>query len=121
MLGVRLSVGHGKQTPTFEVLIDSGADACIFNASICQHLEIKLKDGIYGALGGIAGGIQVDAWYHDVNLWVAADRYKIRVAFCEKLPIAGLLGRRGFFEHHQITFDPSSEPPGFDLQRIGRA
>jgi hypothetical protein len=31
------------------------------------------------------------------------------------------LGRVGFFEHFKITFDPSSNPPGFDLERIYKA
>jgi hypothetical protein len=105
----------------FETLVDSGADACIFNASICNALQLELTRGIHGLMGGVAGGVQIDVWYHDVKLWVGADMLKIRAGFCERLPIAGLLGRRGFFEHHIVTFDPSANPPGFEIQRIGRA
>jgi hypothetical protein len=46
---------------------------------------------------------------------------RIRAGFVDNLPVAGLLGRRGFFENFIITFDPSAEPPGFDLERLGRA
>jgi len=46
---------------------------------------------------------------------------KIRAGFVRDLPVAGLLGRRGFFENFIITFDPSATQPGFDIQRLGRA
>jgi hypothetical protein len=29
-----------------------------------------------------------------------------------------LLGRIGFFEHFKITFDPSSDPPGLEIELI---
>jgi hypothetical protein len=47
--------------------------------------------------------------------------FKILAGFTDQLPVAGLLGRVGFFEYFKITFDPSTNPPGFDLERIYRA
>jgi hypothetical protein len=46
---------------------------------------------------------------------------KIKASFSEELPVAGILGISGFFENFKITFDPSSTPPGFELDRIYRA
>ena len=47
--------------------------------------------------------------------------FKIRAGFTNELPIAGVLGRIGFFEHFKITFDPSGLTPGFDLERFYRS
>lgn len=120
-LPVRLSYGHGPQSPRFEALIDSGAADCLFHADIGRALKITVDKGIKGEVAGIVAGVKLNAYFHDVNLWVVADRVRIRAGFVEKLPVAGLLGRRGFFENFIIMFDPSTEPPGFDIQRLGRA
>lgn len=121
MLPVRLSFTHGKQTPRVEALIDSGAADCLFRADIAAFMGIKLEDGVKGATGGIVDGPRIDVYYHQVNLWVGADKIRITAGFAEKMSIAAILGRRGFFENFIITFDPSAEPPGFDIQRLGRA
>lgn len=47
--------------------------------------------------------------------------FKIKAGFVADLPLAGLLGRIGFFEYFKITFDPSTSPPGFELERIYKA
>jgi hypothetical protein len=121
VLSVRLSHGHGKQTNRFEALIDSGAGDCLFHADLCSALQIKLEKGAKGEVAGVARGVKIQAYYHGVKLWVGADILQITAGFVEDLPVAGLLGRHGFFENHIITFDPSANPPGFDLQRLGRA
>jgi len=57
----------------------------------------------------------------DIHLWVGADMIKIRAGFSEEISVAAILGRRAFFENFTITFDLSSSPPGFEIQRLGRA
>ena len=69
---------------------------------------------------GISGAA-TRIYLHNVSLFVLGNMFKIRAGFTDKLPLAGLLGRVGFFEHFKITFDPSSIPPGFDLERVYRA
>jgi hypothetical protein len=66
-------------------------------------------------------GVPTKIYRHNVSLHVLGNIFKIRAGFTDQLPLAGLLGRVGFFEHFKITFDPSSNPPGFDLERIYRA
>src|SRR4051812_8045814 len=121
VLPIRLSYGHGKQTPRIEALIDSGAADCLFRADMCQFLGIKLEKGIKSQTSGIVPGEKIDVYFHDVNLWVVADKITIRAGFSERLSIGALLGRHGFFENFAVTFDPSNDPPGFKLTRIGRA
>jgi hypothetical protein len=60
-------------------------------------------------------------YFHDVNLWVGADMLRITAGFSPQMSVAAVLGRRGFFEHFIVTFDPSGTPAGFDIQRLGRA
>jgi hypothetical protein len=58
---------------------------------------------------------------HPIQLYVGTDIIEINAAFSAGLPIAGLLGRIGFFEHFKITFDPSSDPPGLEVERVYKA
>lgn len=121
ILAIRLSYDHGPQTPRFEALVDSGAADCLFRADIAAHMRIDLKKGVKGTTSGIVQGQIINIYYHDVNLWVGADRIKIKAGFGEHMSVGAILGRRGFFENFIITFDPSATPPGFDIQRLGRA
>jgi hypothetical protein len=121
VLPIRLSYGHSRQTPRIEALIDSGAVDSLFQADIGNYIGIKLKKGVKGEMGGLVRDVKIDVYYHDVNLWVGADMIKIRAGFCEEMSTAAILGRRGFFEHFTVTFDPANNPPGFEIERLGRA
>jgi len=68
----------------------------------------------------VVPGVNLDVYFHQVNLWVGADRIKITAGFVPGLSVAALLGRHGFFEHFIDTFDPSNNPPGFDITRLAR-
>lgn len=66
-------------------------------------------------------GLATVTYLHNIALHVAGNILRIRAGFTNNLPLGGLLGRMGFFEYFKITFDPSSEPPGFELERIHKA
>ena len=122
MLPIRLSYGHGKQSTRIEMLVDSGADDCIFRADIAKVIGIpKVEKGPMAEMGGIAAGVKIPVYYHRVKLWCGYDMVEITAGFSDQLSTAGLLGRRGFFEHYVVTFNPANNPPGFEIQRIGRA
>lgn len=122
LIPVRLSYNHGKQTPRIEALVDSGADDCLFHSDIAHGLGIKsVEDGIHATTGGIVPGVKTDVFFHQVNLWVGADMIKLMAGFSKGMSVGALLGRRGFFENFIVTFDPSNNPPGFTIQRLGRA
>jgi hypothetical protein len=121
MLPVQLSVGHGPKTHRIEAIVDSGAADTLFHADIAKVLSIKLDKGPKGEIGGVAPGVKIDVYYHSVKLWVGTGMVPIMAGFSPNLTVAALLGRRGFFEHYIVTFDPSATPPGFDIQRVGRA
>ena len=116
LIRVRVGKKRGRTTRFFEVLVDSGAAECMFPASIASAIGINIESGKKDSRNGI-GGSQ-DVWIHPIVLYVGEHALHINAAFAKTLPIAGLLGRVGFFEHFKITFDPTSDPPGLELERV---
>jgi hypothetical protein len=119
LIRIRLGRKHGPITRDFEAMVDSGAADCLFPESIALALGIKMESGTKEMRRGIGGN--QDVWIHPVVLYVGPNALNISAAFCKMLPVAGLLGRKGFFEHFRITFDPSSEPPGLEIERVNKA
>jgi len=101
---VALPIPNAPRTKRFEAVIDSGATRCIFHANIAAHLGIDLKSGKKEMTGGIGG--RVELWLHPLKLYIPGGPVNITAGFREGLPLAGLLGTGGFFEHFNITFDP---------------
>jgi hypothetical protein len=89
ILPVQLRSGSNL-TALLEVIIDSGAFDCLFHRR-------------YG---------------HEIRLHVGADSFKIEAFFSDQLPVAGLLGRNGFFDKYVVSFDPSGKIPGVELTRV---
>jgi hypothetical protein len=116
---LRVSVGK-KRTPlvtrVFEAMVDSGASDCIFQVAVAEAIGIKVESGTKKQRAGI-GGVQ-DVWIHPVQLHVGAELIDINAAFAKTLPVAGILGRIGFFEHFKITFDPTGNSPGMEIERV---
>jgi hypothetical protein len=52
---------------------------------------------------GIGG--QEDTYLHDVTLHIPGGPTTAKVGFKAELPVAGLLGMNGFFEHFRVVFD----------------
>jgi hypothetical protein len=94
---------NAPRTKRFEAIIDSGATRCLFHASLATYLGIDVKTGVREVTNGIGG--QEEVWLHDVMLYVPGGPVRIRAGFKENLPVGGLLGTVGFFEHFDITFE----------------
>jgi hypothetical protein len=118
MLSVQLSVGHGQKTPRFEAIVDSGSGDTLFHSDIGKHLKIDVPSGARAPIGGIVKGHTIDAFFHDVNLWVGIGMIHIKAGFSDQMTTGALLGRHGFFEHFTVTFDPANNPPGFEIIRL---
>jgi len=121
VLEVRLSCPAKQTGPTarFEAVVDSGCVHTVFHSDIGRSIGIDVNSGIRGELGGLVQGPRAPAYYHDVALHVDAFIITIRAGFSDKLPAAGILGRKGFFEHFVVRFDPTLDPPGFEIERVG--
>ena len=101
-------------------MIDSGASICLFHSSIGKSIGLNVEKGEPDKTVGV-NGVPTEIFKHTISLHVLGSMFKIQAGFTPNLPLAGLLGRIGFFEHFKITFDPSNNPPGFELERIYRA
>ena len=115
---IRVSIANrrGPKTPSFEALVDSGASDCIFHASLASAIGINLESGKKEVRAGIGGTQEI--WIHPIQLYVGSEILSIQAGFAKSLSVAGLLGRLGFFDHFKITFDPSSVPPGMEIERV---
>lgn len=123
ILNVRLNnTAHGPKTTPFEAVVDSGAPYCYFHGDIGRVIGLTIESGIKDTLGGIISTREVaDTFFHDVWLWVGLERVPLRAGFCNTLAVAAVLGRNGFFDNFKVTFDHSTVPPCFDVDRILRS
>lgn len=87
-----------------DALIDSGANISVFREEIAECLEIVIEDGEEILLQGLGGRIM--GYIHEIKVRVDDDEFPCKVVFSKELT-AGLniLGREGFFEYFQITFN----------------
>jgi hypothetical protein len=100
-------------------MIDSGASRCIFHAQIGRSLGFNIEKGEEEETIGVSGQL-TKMYLHTVSIYVMGAIIPVTAGFCDEIPLAGLLGRRGFFENFKFTFDSSSNPPQFELTRIVR-
>lgn len=92
------------------VLIDSGADYCIFHATIGEQLGLKIKSGKPLTFYGTSGEPQ-KAYFHTVEFKVGGAIHECDVGFSydmEKLAY-GLLGQYGFFDKWIVKFEYHKE------------
>ncbi|GAC1437185.1 MAG: hypothetical protein NVS1B11_30540 [Terriglobales bacterium] len=55
---------------------------------------------------GIAGPNEI--YMHEISLYLPSGVVETEAGFSKDLPVLGLLGMRGFFEHFKIVFDPAA-------------
>ncbi len=90
----------------YEVLVDSGADVCIFDAQIADILGVNLADGQKQNIAGLTG-IAEPYYIHPVTIVVGGWKYKIDVGFLENMGDFGygVVGQKGFFDIFVVKFD----------------
>ncbi len=92
------------------VLIDSGADYCIFHAKVGEILGLDIKSGKQMVFFGTSGEPQ-KAYFHKITFKVGGHYHICEVGFSydmEKLAY-GLLGQDGFFDHWSVKFEYHKE------------
>ncbi len=119
MLNVQIALPppNSPRTKRFEVVIDSGATRCLFDSSLAEYIGIDLKTCPVEVTQGIGG--DAVTYIHDIALFVPGGPIVIKAGFKENLPVAGLLGMNGFFEHFRVVFDPTGKY--CELERIYEA
>ena len=108
----------GKKSIEYQVLIDSGADFCIFHTEMAEILGIPITQGKKMTFYGTSGTPQT-AYFHDVHIEVSGWPMKLYCGFSsdmKSLPY-GLLGQTGFFDRFKIEFDYQAKRIELKLKR----
>jgi hypothetical protein len=105
---IEIRLNNNNHSIRYEVLIDSGADMCLFDAEIGEVLGIDIKKGKQEIVTGV-GGKQSVYFLHPIKIEVGGWEYEIIAGFMPKvagnvMPY-GLVGQRGFFDIFIIKFD----------------
>ena len=100
-------IGKNAEIDT-DALIDSGANISVFREEIADCIEIVIEDGDEILLQGLGG--RIVGYAHEVKLRVESEEFLCRVVFSKELTVGlNILGREGFFEHFQITFNEKAK------------
>jgi hypothetical protein len=83
-----------------------------------EAIGIDIRAGKKYDLGGISRNIREPFYFHPVKLNIAGSYIETMAGFSYEMPMAGLLGHYGFFENFIVTFNSTSHPPTFEVDRI---
>lgn len=105
---IPIKLKNGDADISYEVLVDSGADICIFEAEIGEALGIDIKSGKPREVFGVGGKASM-YFLHDIEIEVGGWAYKIEAGFMPNVAgnvvRYGLVGQKGFFENFIVRFD----------------
>lgn len=107
---VQIDFENSKSNFGYLVLIDSGADYCIFHASIGELLKLDIKSGKPLTFFGTSGEPQ-KAYFHKITFKIGGYSHTCEVGFSydmEKLAY-GILGQEGFFNKWNVKFEYQKE------------
>jgi len=118
MLWVRCSYQH-QTTPSLPAIVDSGSPYCLFRTEVANFLHIDLVKAPKGSIGGVISDVHDDLFFHRMRLQIENNwTIDIMAAFMKKLSVPAILGRTGFFDRFQVTFDHSTSPPEVEIDKI---
>ena len=103
-VSVALPALHSPRSKRFEAYIDSGATYCQFQSAMGRALGFDIEKGELVKTMGISGPTEV--YLHEISLYLPGGIVSTIATFSESLPVLGLLGMKGFFEHFTVTFNP---------------
>lgn len=96
----------------YEVLVDSGADLCIFDEEVGKAIGIDVRKGKKREVFGVGGKSSV-YFLHNVEIEVGGWKYKIQAGFMPavagRVQPYGIVGQTGFFESFVVKFDLQKE------------
>ena len=104
---IPIEITYKDTSVQYEVLVDSGADVCIFDAQIGELLGINITKGEKYSVSGITG--KSEPYYvHTVKIKVGGWPFSIAAGFfpnISKISGYGVVGQRGFFDIFTVKFD----------------
>jgi hypothetical protein len=103
---------QGKEEKiNYEVLIDSGADTCVFDGALGQELGLDVASGTPVQFTGVQNANKANAYLHSVDLSLGGHKFSIPAIFSFELSNRGygILGQKGFFDLFEIKFNYQKE------------
>ena len=105
---IPIKVKYGGTEIGYEVLVDSGADLCLFDEEIGLALGIDIRRGKANEVFGVGGKSSL-YYIHRVKIEVGGWEYEIDAGFMPNvsgrvIPY-GLVGQKGFFDIFVVKFD----------------
>src|SRR3989338_3776121 len=110
-------VHNGIEVP-YEVLVDSGADVCIFDAQIADILGIDITQGERYEVAGVTGVCE-PYYVFPLTLRIADKMYTFRAGFLSGMGRFGygVVGQKGFFDNFIVKFDLLKEEVELKLRK----
>ncbi len=102
---IPIEVQKKNNSIKIEVLVDSGADWCIFWGEVGDALGINVRQGQEITFGGVSGALQ-KGYVHKVGLAIGGVTLNADVIFSYEIAPVGLaiVGQLGFFERFDVKF-----------------
>ncbi len=103
---IPVEITYKNQIVPCEVLVDSGADFCIFDAQIGELLGIDIESGERQEVAGITG-VKEPYYVHEVTINVGGQNFYIKAGFLDNIARLGygVVGQKGFFDTFIVKFD----------------
>ena len=104
---VPITISVGEKKVNYEVLIDSGADMCIFDAEIGELLGLEIEKGEPHPVSGIVANQTIFYYIHPVIVKVGHCSRKMFVGFSRNIARCGygIVGQKDFFETFIVKFN----------------
>ncbi|TSC83595.1 MAG: Uncharacterized protein G01um101413_973 [Parcubacteria group bacterium Gr01-1014_13] len=103
---IPIEITYKDRSVPYEVLVDSGADFCIFDAEIGELLGIDVRNGEPQRVGGITGVIET-YYVHPITIKVGSRPYSVGAGFLPNIARLGygVVGQKGIFDIFVVKFD----------------
>ena len=115
---------NGENSQRQLAIIDSGADFCVFHASIGKLIGIAIESGKKQDFYGVSSqGKQSIAYFHAIQIEIGGYKCDCWAGFSkdiENLPY-GFLGQLGFFSLFNVTLDYEKERIELTLKNASKS
>lgn len=105
---IEITLKNQDKSIRYEVLVDSGADLCIFDEEIGNYLEIDVRKGKPREVFGVGGKYSI-FYVHPITIEVGGWPFEINAGFMPgvagRVMPYGLVGQNGFFENFIVKLD----------------
>ncbi len=98
---IDIIIKTNKNFAIYPILIDSGADYCIFHIELAKALGVKLTKKRTSVRG--VGKDKIKGFWGEVEIRLSNYSYQTRAIFADISDFGhGILGQQGFFDHFDV-------------------